>query len=217
MALFPASYSKLSTYETCARKAYYRYIEKLEDKKSKQMERGTTLHSSAEGYLLGEKNTIHRELQSIGKVLKYVRSRSPMVETKMALSRGLEEIVPWESSLAWFRLVIDCLYLEKTACHIQEWKSGKQYDDHADQRNIYGMASLIKWPDLQEAHVVTHYIDLNKKVPVQIDRTRAMLLQWHLTERLEVMEKDKVFAPRPGYYCGWCSFSKLKGGPCKVG
>lgn len=217
MSLFPASYSKLSTYETCARKAFFRYIEQLGDPKSPQMERGSKLHASAEAFLLGEKKTVHKDLVSIANTLRKVKSKNPIIEHKIALEAGLETVVPWDSPKAWFRMVLDSAYKEGDQGYVQEWKSGKIYDDHADQRHTYGSGLLLLWPELVKVEVTTYYIDQGKTRSVHIDPPRATVLRWHLKERLEVMESDKDFAPRPGYYCGWCSFSRLKGGPCKVG
>jgi hypothetical protein len=32
--------------------------------------------------------------------------------------------------------------------------------------------------------------------------------------KIALMMNDTIFAPKPGIYCRWCSFSKDKKGPC---
>lgn len=215
-SLFPASYSKLSTYETCAAKVKFRYIEKVPSAKGPAAARGTMLHSSIEGYLLGEKTTLHSEVKSIVPIIKMVKTKSPLIESKLALKEDLVTPVDWKSTEAFFRLVIDCAYTEPTKAFVQEWKSGKVYEDHASQRKIYGMGALIIWPNATEAEVTTYYIDQKHHEPLLVKRPDLTLMAWQLKQRLEKMAEDKYFAPRPGKYCFWCDYSRKKGGPCKV-
>jgi CRISPR/Cas system-associated exonuclease Cas4 (RecB family) len=215
--LFPASYSKLSLYETCPDQLRYRYILGLPSPPGAAAQRGTKLHSSAEGYLLREKTTINKALRPIVKALRETRDNNPLVEHKLAFTRGLEKVVAWESPDAWFRMVLDAAYRLKGTGYVQEWKSGKVYDDHKSQREIYAIGAFHVWPSIRKAVATTHYIDQDQAVPLYMDRERATLLTWHLNHRLEVMEQDKRFGPRPGFYCRWCPYSRSKGGPCKVG
>lgn len=218
MSLFPASYSKLSTYEKCPDQAKYKYILRLPEPPRPASERGTKLHKSVEDYLLGKKTTINRELLPIVKVLKAVKKHNPAAEKHISLNRGLEKVVPYKSKEEWFRMGLDSVYAVEQTIHIPEWKSGKIYDDHLDQRQIYVIGALALYPLAKEAIATTHYIDQQGlAVPTRMDRQRAILMAWHFTERLEVMEKDKRFGPRPGFYCRWCPFSKFKGGPCHAG
>jgi hypothetical protein len=216
-SLFPASYSKLSTYETCAAKLKFRYIEKVPSTKGAAATRGSLLHSSIEGFLLKEKTTLHREALSIKDTVVRVSKLNPLVESKLALKQDLTSIVDWKSPEAYFRLVIDCAYVMPERAYVQEWKSGKVYDDHASQRKIYGLGALLIWPNVPEVEVTTYYIDQKHNEPLLLKRPEVTMLVWQLQQRLEKMAEDRYFAPRPGRYCFWCDYSKRKGGPCKVG
>ena len=216
-SLFPASYSKLSTYETCPSKVKFRYIEKVPSAKGAAATRGSMLHASIEGYLLKEKETLHSEVDSIKEVIKMVRKKDPIIEHKLALKEDLLTPVEWGSPDAFFRQVIDCAYREEKEGFVQEWKSGKVYDDHASQRKIYAMGTLIIWPDIEQSTATTYYIDQKHNEPLLVTRPELTLGAWQLQQRLEVMANDKYFAPRPGRYCNWCDYSRKKGGPCRVG
>jgi len=216
-AIFPASYSKLSTFEKCALQAKFRYIDKLPTPKSVKAQRGTDIHQTIEDYLLGKAETFHESLWRMNDVLRMVRSKSPLVEGKMAFSRGFETMVDWKSGDAWFRMVLDAAYPEGAAVIIPEWKSGKMYDDHTEQRKLYAIGGLAQWPDKESAMVTTYYTDLGRKVTAQVDRGQRILLVGQFTERVERMENEKHFAPRPGNYCRWCGYSRYQGGPCRVG
>ena len=216
--IFPASYSKLSTYEKCPDQAKYKYVLKMREPKGPAAERGSALHSSAEAYLLGEKTTIRKELIPIVKVLKETKKAKPDIERKIALTRGLSKVVDWYSELAWFRMVLDAVYPIERTVQVLEWKSGKVYDDHEDQRQLYAIGALVLHPKASEAVATTHYIDQRGLTTnTRMDRKRANLMAWHFNERLETMERDTRFGPRPGFYCRWCPFSRYKGGPCKAG
>lgn len=216
-SLFPASYSKLSTYETCPDKAKYKYVFNIREEKGPAAERGSALHASAEAYLLGTKTTIRKELVPIVQVLKLTKKMAPLVEHKLAFTRGLEKTVDWKSDQAWFRMVLDAAYLDGSTAYVQEWKSGKMYDDHLAQRQLYGIGAFHVWPKVETVIAKTHYLDLGQTASVALTRKNATLLTWHFNERLEQMERDKRFGPRPGIYCRWCPFSRYKGGPCRAG
>lgn len=215
--LFPASYSRLHTYETCALKAKFQYVDKLPRLKGPAASRGTKLHTSAEGFLLGEKSTIHKDLLPIKKILINVRANQPLIEYKIALDFSLLKVVEWKSADARFRLVIDSAFFPSgKVMDIQEWKSGRVYPEHEDQRRTYAHGSFAEWPQLEEVNVSTYYIDQGHSEELQAKRPDVKVMAWQLQQRLETMENDKHFAPRPGRYCNWCDYSKKKGGPCRV-
>jgi len=213
--LFPASFSRLSLYETCALKMKFRYRDKLSTPKGPAASRGTLLHSSIEDYILGKKDTLHSEIADLHETFTQVKEDpKPFVELKLAFSEGFVKVVPWTSSQAHFRMVLDAGNVFPDKVVIREWKSGKMYDEHYDQRKTYALGSIIKWN--LPVEVVTHYLDLRKQEASRGEVADRKVWAWHLTQRLETMANDRHFAPRPGHYCHWCDFSKRKGGPCTV-
>ena len=56
------SNSRLGTYESCPKKAFYRYIEKIEEEQHPAAERGIRIHGLAEQYIKGELEEMPREL-----------------------------------------------------------------------------------------------------------------------------------------------------------
>lgn len=217
MKMFPASYSRLSTYERCAAAAGYKYVMKVPYKKSEKAARGTEIHGSIEAVLLGQSADLHPAARTISAVISEVKEKAPLVEFKLAFSRHFEAVVDWRSSDAWFRMVLDAGYLDGKVAYIPEWKSGKVWDDHKDQRRLYAIGALAQWPEAETAMVTTYYLDQGKKVSVLVDRPQGTMLVGQFNERLEKMENERHFAPRPGNYCRWCDFSRYRGGPCRVG
>jgi CRISPR/Cas system-associated exonuclease Cas4 (RecB family) len=208
------SYSQLGTYETCALKYKFRYKDGLRTPKGPAAQRGTDLHSSIEGYLKGEKSTVRKEAATLKKVLAHVKGQNPFIEHRVGLDETLMKYMPWDE--AYFRLVLDSAYIYGNEVHVQEWKSGKVYDDHADQRRLYAVGALAAFNAMQYAHVVTYYLDQNLKKTIVVDLAQRQPLAEQYVRRLQVLENDKHFAPRPGLHCRWCDYSRYKGGPCPV-
>ena len=48
------SYSRLGTYESCPKKAYYSYVEKIPQEQHPAAQRGTRIHQLAEDYIVGK-------------------------------------------------------------------------------------------------------------------------------------------------------------------
>jgi hypothetical protein len=86
---------------------------------------------------------------------------------------------------------------------------------------IYGIAVLSAMPEVAEAKSSLVFLDArpphNPMVEgPKVTRKSLPVLQKKWEARVQPMLNDEVFAPRPGEpHCGWCDYSKAKGGPCK--
>jgi hypothetical protein len=104
--------------------------------------------------------------------------------------------------------------------HVGEWKSGKPKDTHVDQRKLYALGSLLKWHWVDEVHVTTYYVEDTApperlKVANTASANEKLKTLWR--SRTDLMQSDKLCAPKPGIACNWCDYSKKKGGPCVFG
>lgn len=114
-------------------------------------------------------------------------------------------------------MVLDAARALNGIVYVGEWKSGSPKDTHVDQRKLYALGALRRWL-VDEVHVTTYYFE-DTAPPERLvvkstaeDKLRAL---WH--GRVEQMKNDKILAPNPGDQCRWCDYSRMKGGPCKVG
>lgn len=129
---------------------------------------------------------------------------------------------------AWARLKLDVLVLKPKSAQVLDWKSGnidsrtgeiREKDEYHDSMRAYQMAVLSVFPQAEcsaemvfldtppKAEVFTKSLPVLKRKDLDSER-----LRWE--EKISTMLKDDQFAPRPGYYCTYCDFSKKKGGPC---
>lgn len=130
---------------------------------------------------------------------------------------------------AWGRLVLDVLILKPKEAEIIDWKSGnidkktheiREKTSYAFSMRLYQIGTLATNPKLTKVSARMAFLDAPPKLEKPFKEvpllTRAELpeLQRRAEEKIEKMMNDTNLAPRPGFYCGWCDYSKRKGGPC---
>ena len=208
------SYSKLKTWETCPAKYNFSYLQRLPSTGSAASSRGSQMHDELEKYL-GEDS--------------YPDWMDPHLEHLLPLSNGLreEEICldnlwqPCEKDKAAFVAIIDMLCFNKDGTHamVVDYKSGRRYEDHAQQLHLYALAVMSAYELVERCDVANYYLDEPPGGWLRSHYTRDDLeigqLLWQ--DKLETMLKDETFLPRPGRQCRWCDYAASKGGPCPVG
>lgn len=221
------SFSRWSTYEECPRKAKYKYIDKLKEPSSEAMERGAMMHEQAEFYVRGHTKVYPRDFsKKLKKNFDALRAGYKRglvkVELEIALDRAWQ-LTSWFGKDAWFRGKADSFdATDKRVLISNDYKSGKLKDDRSiydEQLELYGVTSLLAAPAVVEKTVgKLWFLDAGKI----IDRPLGEVLREEVPERLEKWEgmiapmlNDRRFAPRPGYYCRYCHFSRNKNGPCQ--
>jgi len=172
------------------------------------------IHEGVEAFLLGQSKTIPVEAAQFAAVIKETKKNDPLVEHQIGFDQNWGS-VGWSN--AWGKSVIDAGYLKGRIAHINEWKSGKVYDDHADQRRLYGTLGPLIWPDVDEINITTCYFDQGIKKKLTLTHEHMKDIRDDFSRRVYFMELDDVLAPRPSWLCKWCDFSRTKDGPCKNG
>lgn len=213
-SLLPWSISKLGMYERCPASAKFRHIERLPSPRGEAAQRGTDIHGSIENFLVGKQKFVHPAVTSYLDVFLKVKRSDPDVEKKLAVNR---EWKPMSWDKCWGRGVIDAITDEKRTLIGWEWKSGKVWEDHQDQRRMYAIMLEAHWPDFDLYEVRTIYLDQRKRVKFKGTHENMKKHRQDFETRIQIMELDKDYSPRPGFYCRWCSYSRFNGGPCRAG
>ena len=221
------SYSRLTTWQQCPRKAKYSYIDKLPTKTNDAMERGSAIHKLAEHYVKGEIDELPEELELFTEEFELMRhlTEDPhyelLVEQQWAFDRNWQK-TSWFGKQAWCRVVIDLGVYNKAEniLTIIDHKTGKARPEHATQLKLYGTAGFSMFPSLAEVNAEMWYLDqgfINTEdnetttfLPEELD---DMIAFWN-TEAGKML-KDGAFRPNPSRLCAWCDFSKANGGPCQ--
>lgn len=205
------SLSKLGTFEKCPAKYKYRYLDKLVDPPGPSAARGTAIHATVEQYML-TKAPLPEEFSHYTSFLDNVVAAGGLPEVKLAVD---EEWQPTDFSSGWLRAVLDALIIQENSAILYDWKTGKEYDDHYDQKQLYALCVFSHYPEVQEVRSVHVYVDHGKNTERTYHRSNVPAMQSQWNERARKLLTAESFYPNPNYGCRWCSYSRSKGGPCK--
>lgn len=209
------SLSRLGCYDQCPLKYKFRYLLKIpQGEKGAAASRGVMLHKAVEDFVGGTLNTLPTEIDFYTGFLLNLRGHGD-AEYKVALDQKWRP-VEWDSKEVWLKAVLDYRITETPAkSTVFDWKSGKIYPEHDDQKHLYSLTEFARLPELIEVDAVHVYIDLKKQSKKTYRREWAEEGQRRWERKVETMESDTQHIPNPTYLCRFCEFSRAKGGPCR--
>ena len=231
------SFTRYSDWLRCPAYAKYKHLEKVQTlemaardarvaagEETSAMLRGAEIAKKAEVYLKNKRKPLPIELMPVAAEYKALRARATiLVEDNWGFTKDWKPCSPTDWNNCWLRVKIDACYTTgEKELHIKDNKTGK-YDDrkveeYKLQLELYGVGGLAKMPTVQIATAQLIYSDLgilHPEKPMTFTRAQFEPLKKKWVQRVKPLFADKKFAPRPGYYCRWCDFAKVKGGPCK--
>jgi CRISPR/Cas system-associated exonuclease Cas4 (RecB family) len=208
------SFSRLKTYDQCAAKYKFTYIDKLPQPTGPAAERGKMIHAEIEELVKG-KLPLYSEITEYlePKILEW-RNKNAQAELEFAVDKDWNE-VPYDSKQARFRGVIDLYYEEDNVATVLDHKTGKERD-YADQLITYATVIFSIKPHIDNILPVIEFIDKKKTVKYDaISKNKLGSMKVDLGFKFMAIENDNIFAPNPGYLCNYCHYRKNNGGPCK--
>jgi len=210
----PWSLSQYNLYKKCPTAYKFRVVEQRADPAGPAAARGTDIHAQLESYLAtGKWSGNIREFTRLK--AEDMRAQTYVAEMRIALNSEWEP-VEWKDPTAWVRGVVDAFRCAVEEINMGEWKTGKVYDDHVNQRRLYLVLALSMFPGVQRAKIETIYADQDHAQSSELAREDLTAEQEYWKEAAKPMLQDTFFSPRPGVHCRWCTFSREKGGPCQV-
>lgn len=219
------SFSRAALYKKCPASYEWQYVLGNRDEREPgaAASRGTLIHNSIEEYYNQIHDELHPEIPS--KVGGYLREFKAHVVEKAC---GVMPEMPFALTEEWkacdfdaeealLRGFMDCVFTYPEHVAIHEYKTGKEYDEHADQKQLYAAVALTIFDHVDEVEVVGVYIDQKKLVPTRYNRAHLPAMK-HTWERLIDQMNTPIYPARPGFHCRWCPKSKRhNGGMCEVG
>lgn len=208
------SYSSLSTYESCPAKWKFSYLDNLPYKASPAMARGTRLHAECEDYLNGKTPALSWELTKVARRVDALKNMGAKAENVWQLNQE------WNpDGTPWVKAIVDVHWMEGDVLHVCDFKSGREYPDHRDQLELYGIIGLRIYPDVKRVEYSALYLDTghtsNQGSIIRGDMEENKRKSWH--DRAIRIFQDDTYAPNPGAACRWCDYASSKGGPCHEG
>lgn len=208
------SHSSFTVYDACNAKYDYRYNKKVKmpQRPSPKRDRGTAIHETIEKYLSKKAEEVHEEVrQNYGQFFMALRELPGLeVEGEWGVTK---EFTPtgFDSEDVAIRGKYDARLGDTT----YEWKTGRVYPEHSFQRMLYGTAMLIRHPEYDSVTTITVYLDQQENKPQTWHRGMLPEYIGLWRRKMEEMEKQTMFIPKPQYLCVYCEYSRNSGGPCK--
>ena len=212
----PWSNSRLSTYQTCPKQFWYSYIENVPVTREppEAMARGSLVHEKADKYLKGELKMYPPELQPVAAHAMRLKALHVDSEQKLAVKEDWS-ICDFDDKDAYFRAVLDILYVAGQTVYIQDWKTGQIYDHHTIQLDQYTALAAAHFPEATAFEQRLIYIDqgiVTKPKLVEVGKVKGIRIM--LEGEIKIAEDDEIFPVRVGNHCKRCDFSSRYGGPC---
>lgn len=218
---FKWSLSALTLFERCKFAYKCRYLLHLPDNRPKggPAQRGIDTHKEIEMFLL-HNHPLSLELgRKWGYAFTEIKNYPIEIEHKIGLSRNWE-VVPWND--AWLRMVLDLKAHKPPSYTVYDWKTGKEYPEHYEQKELYSLGVMCEDPLVKSVKAVHVYLDLGRQTQREYhrDSLNARRAQWDSrAQKMEEYVKQGAnhpgWIPEPNFLCRYCQYSKAAGGPCK--
>lgn len=222
------SYSVYTQYMNCPLSVCFEKIKKIRvpEPPNPAFEKGNRVHKAAEDFIAGRVKKVSSELTTANDKLTFFKKLKASTELEWAFNR---DWVPtgWFAPDAWLRVKTDACAVEPvgppTLIHITDWKTGKVYDDHKQQRSLYALAGLelaklgnIKGAtETSEVSAEHIYTDTGQAATEHYTPKDLKPLRREWLSRIKQMMSDTRYPAKVGYKCRYCKFRKSNGGPCE--
>jgi hypothetical protein len=227
------SLSSVKAFERCGLLARYKYVDRLPEIRSDAASRGVDFHRDIELYLTGERTSLPDNLSYYAGFLQELRKHEIYPEHTIKLSSQWE---PVTEGPYWYKGVLDLKVLRRsepktegtsgaecsippTEAIIYDWKTGKIYPEHEDQRTLYSVAVFAEHPTVLSVRAIHVYVDSRqlREKTFHRDQMHDLRKPWEdrANKFLNALKNSEWLIPNPGFHCRWCTYSRAKGGPCR--
>jgi hypothetical protein len=177
--------------------------------------RGTRVHRGCELFLLKKEDEIPPEAEGFRGLFYALRDeREARPEFRWAFDDNWEPVSFGDKENGKVRGVLDIDYEHDGTCHIFEIKTGKIYEDHPKQRNLYGLAGLLLYPEAHTVRVTNLYLDGGLQKTTEIMRGQVDTWKYHWDRKINGVQPPQPYKATPSWKCQWCPYSKHLGGLC---
>lgn len=214
------SFSGLNMYGNCPASFKYKYIDELEAPQPLRNEapalyRGLDVHQSMEDYINGD-DKLHEALERHRPFMDLLRAKKATAEQEFCFDRDWAD-VPFDDRVhGRIRGKLDAVFIEDDVATLVELKTGRRYDIHQQQLELYCLATLLLYPEISKVDGMVFYVDGGIR-PIEISRARPMLLPMQHTwqRKMNACQPPQPYPVKPNWKCKFCPYSKRKEGPCE--
>lgn len=211
----PWGFSKLDVFRTCKAKFKYQFIDKLPQRSSAALERGGEIHEAIESYLNGWSTGLPPELEEWREAFDLIKRENFHGEQAIGIARDWRLLPDWFHKDTWLRVKMDAYYRKGTRLQVIDFKSGKYRIPSTDQIELYAIAGLSIYPDIEEVEAEYWFIDTGDFYKKLYKKAELIELRKKYEQASDAIYTEGQWLPTPSQECRWCSYSKTKGGPCR--
>lgn len=218
------AYTKLTDFESCAYKAFLKHVERIPEEKGPAAERGTAIHQLAEDYVVGKLKTFPIELRNFkdefeAMRLAYSTTTTVSVEGEWGFAK---DWTPTDYKSAWLRVKLDArVSVNPKKSVVIDYKTGKRAGNeikHGEQVILYGLAEVLRQPEVEIVVVELWYLDMDEMHAVTFTRAQLLAQLPGFEARGLRMTTATTFPANPNIFsCRYCPYGPDKGGQCKQG
>lgn len=210
----PWGFSKLDVYRACPQKFEYQFIKKLPQPDSAAMRRGSKMHESIEAYLNGWATTLMPEVESWKEALDALKKEKFAGEQALGFDKDWKKLLDWFAKTTWLRVKMDAYYRKGNTMTVIDFKSGKYRVPSTDQIELYAIAGLSIFPDIETVAAEFWFLDTGDVFNRRYTAEELLKLRKKYETAVQPMYNDEKWEPTPSLECRWCPYSKTKGGKC---
>ena len=226
------SYSRLIDFEQCKLRAKFKYVDRIPEparplppgKTEHANDRGTRIHDAAERFVRGGVELIPElkpfEAEFLDLRNKYSHGMVSL-EGEWAINKDWAPVA-WGDRDAWARIKLDAFVrLSPTHAVVIDYKTGRKYGNeikHAEQTQLYQLASFLRYPELETIDVELWYTDQDDLTHMKYTRSQGMRFFQNFNQRGIAMTSAEEFPPSPNVFaCKWCPYGPRGPGDCDKG
>lgn len=210
-------YSKVACFKECEKKFEFQFIDKLASGGSAAMDRGAELHKSCEAYVNGWDKELDPALSNWQEALDDLKTKKAMTERAWGFNDKWEPLPNWFGKDCWLRAKSDAHYIEGTTVVIIDYKSGKFKIPPIEQVELYAICGHAVYPEATDVRAEFWFLDHGQVHVVNYTAAHLLLLRKKYEDMVKPMYEAEVFEANPSRDCGWCNYSRTKGGLCDAG
>ncbi len=218
MPIVSGSYSRLIDFETCPRKAQFKYIDKIfppKEERETPLDRGSRIHLDAERFVRGE-SPLSLELKNFEKELIKLQEEQAAqrleLEQMWCFDHGWLPVDPMDFDRTFIRIKVDVLWnIAPGEAVVIDYKTGKRVGNevkHNEQLLLYQLGAFLRDELLQNVSTELWYIDQNEVPPAKkFKRHQGLKFLKNFNDRMLTMTTAKEFPPRPSIHaCMFCPY-----------
>lgn len=213
---FPWSYSFLSDFDNCPRKAYHRYVEKdlpREPASDAQMW-GREAHKALEQRIAAgtplKGRSANFEPLAVAVIAQRDAGKTVLVEQQIAITADGSPVDQYAKDV-WGKGRLDVAIVAGDVGFIIDWKTGKEREDPYELE-VFALLAKCKWPGLKKVVGSYAWLQAGKQGKVHdLSNFGATFNGIKGTMKtVEMLPPDKEWAANPNPLCGWCPVKKCE-------